>query len=288
MKKFVCAIGAVAIALVFISGCGNDNNAEIASSSDHLPPFDVSEMTLSPAAIDLDTLQFESNNQALVTLRARVRLSPPPASLPSSSTSSIPPYRIRFFLNAVDSDAPTPSIELTPTPQGLPPNNGAELIYTFTTRFSRAQVGAYTFIAFTESVMSGRVGQTARQKVTILDSRASAPQLVGVNSPDTVRIPASGTLLIQITATATHRNGVGFIREVLATRTDNRSITFQLLDDGDRNGLSGDLIAGDGIFTATLQVPSTNLPAVRTFEYQAIDRNNTRSNVISRRIVFIR
>ncbi len=288
MKKFVCAIGAVAIALVFISGCGNDNNAEIASSSDHLPPFDVSEMTLSPAAIDLDTLQFESNNQALVTLRARVRLSPPPASLPSSSTSSIPPYRIRFFLNAVDSDAPTPSIELTPTPQGLPPNNGTELVYTFTTRFSRAQVGAYIFIAFTESVMSGRVGQTARQKVTILDSRASAPQLVGVNSPDTVRIPASGTLLIQITATATHRNGVGFIREVLATRTDNRSITFQLLDDGDRNGLSGDLIAGDGTFTATLQVPSTNSPAVRTFEYQAIDRNNTRSNVISRRIVFIR
>ncbi len=286
MKKSVFVISAVATALLVASGCGD--LGEIASSSDQLPPFDVSEMSLSPAAIDLDTLQFESNNQALVTLRARLRLAPQPASLPNSPSSQSSPYRVRFFLNAVASDAPTPSIELTPTPEVRPPNSGAELIYTFTTRFSRAQVGLYTFIAFTESMMSGRAGQTARQKVTILDSRVSAPQLVSVNSPDTVRIPASGTSLIQITATATHRNGVGFIREVLATRTDNRSITFQLLDDGDRNGLSGDPLAGDGIFTATLQVPSTNSPAVRTFEYQAIDRNNTRSNVISRRIVFIR
>jgi hypothetical protein len=112
--------------------------------------------------------------------------------------------------------------------------------------------------------------------------------LLSVDAPDTVRIPETGTRIIQITARATHPNGVSFIREVLATRTDNRAITFRLLDDGDRNGLSGDQTAGDGIFTATLQVPSTNTPAVRTFEYQAIDRAERRSNVISKNIVFLR
>jgi hypothetical protein len=35
-------------------------------------------------------------------------------------------------------------------------------------------------------------------------------------------------------------------------------------------------------------VPSTNTPAVRTFEYQAIDRAERRSNVISKNIVFLR
>ncbi|MDW8466895.1 MAG: choice-of-anchor X domain-containing protein [Chloroherpetonaceae bacterium] len=136
--------------------------------------------------------------------------------------------------------------------------------------------------------MFGQSGGHARQTVRIRDSRASAPTLLSVESPDTVRIPETGTRLIQITARATHPNGVSFIREVLATRTDNRNITFQLLDDGDRNGLSGDQTAGDGIFTATLQVPSTNSPATRTFEYQAIDRAERRSNIITRSIVFLR
>jgi hypothetical protein len=237
-------------------------------------PPTVSFLSVQPLQIDLDTVRFEINGQARIRFRVETTI--------QFRNTAI--RNVRAMLMPPTGTEPMATAELRPRAGNIV---SAQYAGDLDARLTRSSVGTFTLVVIPFDVF-GQSGGDARQSIRITDSRASAPVLLSVDAPDTVRIPETGTRIIQITARATHPNGVTFIREVLATRTDNRAITFQLLDDGDRNGLSGDQTAGDGIFTATLQVPSTNTPAVRTFEYQAIDRAERRSNIISKNIVFLR
>lgn len=269
VKSQLTALCALMMACWSFACSDNRNLAETPEE----PPT-VSFLSVTPAQVDLDTVRFDANNQASVRFRVDVTI--------QFRNTAIRNVRAAFI--AESGAEPLATAELLPRAGTA---TIAQYAGDLTVRLTRARVGTFTVVATPFDVF-GQSGGDARQTIRISDSRASAPTLQSVDSPDTVRIPETGTRLIQITARATHPNGATFIREVLATRVDNRSITFQLLDDGDRNGLSGDQTAGDGIFTATLQVPSTNTPATRTFEYQAIDRAERRSNIISKSIVFLR
>lgn len=254
-----------------VVGLACDNQA--VSEAPYEPPT-VSFLSVQPAQVDLDTLRFEGNAPAEVRFRVEATI--------QFRNNAINAVQAAFV--SPSSTEPLAVVSLRPL---IGTATSVQYLGTLTVRLSRTSVGDFQVVVTPFDVF-GQSGGDARQTIRIRDSRASAPTLLSVDSPDTVRIPETGTRLIQITARATHPNGVTFVREVVAVRTDNRAITFQLLDDGDRNGLSGDQVAGDGVFTATLQVPSTNTPATRTFEYQAIDRAERRSNIITRSIVFLR
>ncbi|PIO47485.1 MAG: hypothetical protein CMR00_10250 [[Chlorobium] sp. 445] len=273
MKKFQRKIKAALWALLLASGSAACSDNNTMTDVQEEPPT-VSFLAVTPAQVDLDTVRFEANNQASVRFRVEVTI--------QFKNTAIRNVRAAFV--AQTDPEPLASAELLPRAGST---TSAQYAGDLNVRLTRTTVGHFTVVVTPFDVF-GQSGGDARQTIRITDSRASAPTLLSVESPDTVRIPESGTRLIQITARATHPNGVNFIREVRATRTDNRAITFQLLDDGERNGLSGDQTAGDGIFTATLQVPSTNTPATRTFEYQAIDRAERLSNIISKSIIFTR
>ncbi len=270
VKGHIIAVVSSAIAISANLACSDSTNTLEAQDE---PPT-VSFLSVQPSQIDLDTVRFEANGQTSVRFRVETTV--------QFRNTAI--RNVRAMLMPPTGTEPVATAELRPRAGNVV---SAQYAGDLDARLTRSSVGTFTLVVIPFDVF-GQSGGDARQSIRISDSRASAPVLLSVDAPDTVRIPETGTRIIQITARATHPNGVSFIREVLATRTDNRAITFQLLDDGDRNGLSGDQTAGDGIFTATLQVPSTNTPAVRTFEYQAIDRAERRSNVISKNIVFLR
>jgi hypothetical protein len=72
----------------------------------------------------------------------------------------------------------------------------------------------------------------------------------------------------------------------------NGGVTLRLCDDGGQSGCnpgfsagSGDAVAGDGYFTLTLIVESTNSAGVNTFVFEAVDRDGLRSEPLSRSIV---
>ncbi len=58
---------------------------------------------------------------------------------------------------------------------------------------------------------------------------------------------------------------------------------FQMFDDGDRFGLSGDVTAGDSLYSIRIQFAGAPSGAYR-FEFRAVDRSSDTSNVIIHRI----
>jgi hypothetical protein len=58
-----------------------------------------------------------------------------------------------------------------------------------------------------------------------------------------------------------------------------------MYDDGNANQISGDLIAGDGIYGLKISLPKTTTIGTYRFEFQAMDRSFDYSNVIIKNIV---
>ena len=71
----------------------------------------------------------------------------------------------------------------------------------------------------------------------------------------------------------------------------NGTSTLQLCDDGGGatcNALfpnSGDVTAGDGLFTLTIELESSNTPGDNIFVFKAIDRAGLESETVTRIIV---
>ncbi|MGA9115394.1 MAG: hypothetical protein WB626_01305 [Bacteroidota bacterium] len=100
------------------------------------------------------------------------------------------------------------------------------------------------------------------------------PGLAGLSAPDTVLLPAGDSLLIPMNVAAADSDGLGDVREVFFRSLDSSDplLRFSLLDDGGASPLSGDLLAGDGIFsTVVLLVDAPGVRRSFRFAFQAED-----------------
>jgi hypothetical protein len=103
---------------------------------------------------------------------------------------------------------------------------------------------------------------------TLLTTRAnSPPTLDGMSlvAPDTVTLPIGGSLLIPMSIAAQDSDGFSDIQSVFFLSPDggNPLFRFPLKDDGggDPGPPSGDLLAGDGVFSILL--PVSDSPTIR-------------------------
>ncbi len=111
------------------------------------------------------------------------------------------------------------------------------------------------------------------------------PTLSDLNAPDTVYIQPQ-TFLIRITVKASDPDGNDDIKTVQFNvfRPDGSPSSgnpFKMYDDGNASGISGDDKAGDGIYSIIIQLPSNAQRGTYKFEFQAIDKSNARSNIIT-------
>ena len=120
-----------------------------------------------------------------------------------------------------------------------------------------------------------------------------APVVSNLVAPDTVSQLESGIVAINVSIAAFDSNGAGDIQTVffnsfLPDGTPSQQNPIIMFDDGDPN--HGDAIAGDGIYSSIVKLPSkVSIPPVPlgTFrwEFQAKDRENKTSNIIIHNIV---
>jgi len=115
------------------------------------------------------------------------------------------------------------------------------------------------------------------------------PILSNLVAPDTVKL-SSGDQLIQLRVTANDSDGVADIRRVSFNSykpdgSPSSGNPFQMLDDGPTGGTSGDLQAGDQIYSLKILLPASTPPGGYRFEFQALDRSNLNSNVIVHQIL---
>ena len=111
----------------------------------------------------------------------------------------------------------------------------------------------------------------------------NAPEILEVNNPSNVQIPASGATIAVFEAKVTDIDGQDNIDKVfLNFRNPDGSLLqenpFQMLDDGSSE--SGDVAANDSVFTKTFSINSSNTANNRTALYWAIDKSGLNSDTL--------
>jgi hypothetical protein len=173
----------------------------------------------------------------------------------------------------------TPLIAGAMTPVG-----GGRYRATPVLEIPKGEVGEYMVVVFA----SGRGGQVSNQvRGTLVFAASGRPPVIhAVEAPDVVVRPAAGepARLVRIVAVVSDPDGLENISRVVMWNVDRPGNLLHLRDDGARTGASGDELAGDGRYTITVTVESTNQPGANTFAFQATDRTGLTSDVIHKTI----
>lgn len=160
-----------------------------------------------------------------------------------------------------------------PLNRGTTDSSGVTYYGQFSFILGRSDIGIYKVEAVANDQFN--LSSNAEQTSLIVSRRNSIPQVTSADVPDTVTLALGGTVLITMTATVADSDGAGDITEVYFYSLNSTDPTkkFDLLDDGNAGGLSGDALAGDGIYTITVVL--SDHPGVRKtygFEFHAQDK----------------
>lgn len=166
-----------------------------------------------------------------------------------------------------------------------PDATGGDSVYTATATLSitRSEIGLF-FLELWAEDKNGFRSNTALLPLTVARLNRP-PALQSVQAPDTV---AKGgiTQVLQLTAAVTDDDGLADIRRVIfnSFRPDNSPSSgnpFSLFDDGDI-AAHGDQTAGDGVYNLLVTLPASADTGRYRFEFQAFDRSNAASAVITK------
>lgn len=139
---------------------------------------------------------------------------------------------------------------------------------------------------------SGSRLSSVQGKFNISGFSTSPPEILWTENPDSVQIPASGSVGIDFQAKVFHPDGQNNISRVLIDLIDNTGSTlngspFDLFDDG-RLEESGDAVAGDSVYTQRFAIEPENQPDELTVRYHALDRFGASSDTVSSNLVIWR
>jgi hypothetical protein len=149
----------------------------------------------------------------------------------------------------------------------------------------------YTIYAWLKDESGSKLSRV-QGKLNITGFSTSPPEIIWVDNPDSVQIPAAGTTGFDFRAKVAHPDGQSNISRVLIDLIDNTGNTlsgspFDLFDDG-RLDESGDAIAGDSVYTRRFSIGQGNQPDDLTVRYHALDRFGASSDTVSTNLVIWR
>ncbi|NUN69869.1 MAG: hypothetical protein HUU02_09180 [Bacteroidetes bacterium] len=143
----------------------------------------------------------------------------------------------------------------------------------------------------------GYASTTINLPLSVIYSNNTPPVVTNFIAPDTIFVPTSQPELITVSVQVSDQEGlkdIKFVRMTIVNPIDNSVRSVQrLYDDGGNVNVpeyglpSGDVTAGDGLFTMVIPVPSgTARDIERDFNVFAIDQSDATSNIITKRVRF--
>ena len=268
MKNILCIM-----LFCFAEGCELPDKGIIDTTA---PPF-ISQTTMSPSVINVNRLGIQPTDP----IDTSIALS---AVVEDTTSSTLVIYTLldpsgNFFSTG-----------------NLASNGGGKFSASSHFHILKQDVGTYS-VQF-QATSNGEVSNTLVQSMLVENSNDHPPVISNLVMPDTVFVPPTGdTTFVKITLAVSDSDGLGNIASVSFTsRRPDSSVVgiYPMYDDGgivpvSPFGLrSGDAVAGDGIYTLTIPLPSsTTGNTYRDFLFSATDRSGESSNVLIRRI-FIR
>lgn len=259
-----------------ILGCQSDDSTPI--DPFHSPPF-VKSLAVSPSSINTDTINVGTQRLPTDSLRIRVKATAQVSN--PEGISNVKEVTARVFKPASQDLIQTAQL----SSDGNSPGGAAD-----DATFS----GVVSFVIVRSDIGDFKVEVTATNKTDLASNSLATfvsvlrlnkpPAVSDVVAPDSVSVGTS-TVLLRLTVRATDPDGQSDIQRVFLNsfKPDGSPATgnpFQMFDDGDVNGLSGDVSKGDGIYSLIIQLPPNTTKGNYRFEFQAVDRSGAASNVI--------
>ncbi|MEK6650903.1 MAG: hypothetical protein AABY75_07995 [Bacteroidota bacterium] len=157
---------------------------------------------------------------------------------------------------------------------------GGAAIFSIT----RVEVGVWT-VRVAATSANGARSITATLPLTVFRNNRP-PVLSNLTADTSVSLSSPDLLLISIRAV--DADGTQDIKKVyfnsfLPSGNPSSGNPFLLLDDGNTTGLSGDLAAGDRVYSLRIQFAGA-APGAYRFEFHAVDRSSDSSNVVLHQI----
>ncbi len=238
-----------------------------------------SSLLLSPSTVDIDTLGISGGTSTeTVTVPALVRIR-------FFST----PSHLTIVARARRDFTSSPLASRALHDDGAPPDlqaNDGEFSGKLEFTIRRVEVGTYWIEAFGETVQGHRTKVLYEPFLVVRSNQP--PVLSNLQAPDTVAL-SSQDQLIQLRVRASDPNGLqDVVRVIFNSYRPNGAPSsgnpFEMYDDGNRNGPSGDEIRGDGIYSLRILLPATTQTGTYRFEFQAYDRAGATSNLLIHRM----
>lgn len=154
--------------------------------------------------------------------------------------------------------------------------------FTFNTATNNSlELTVFVFDAPQEGVLSN----TLQRRLIQTGFTTQPPQIINFDHPSVVTIPTEGTVAFRFETEVFHPEGQENILSVLLELFDSAGNLlggepFLMLDDGDVQN-SGDLDAGDGIFTRAFSIGPGNQPEVYDVRTYALDRHGLSSDTLT-------
>jgi hypothetical protein len=167
----------------------------------------------------------------------------------------------------------------------FPDQNAFDSVYSRSIDFQirRVFVGKMMLSLWSED-RSGRLSNTYLLPLEIIRRDNQKPFLSNLTM-DSLVVVSDADQFLQLKIKASDPDGQSDILKVFFNSykpggSPSVGNPFQMYDDGNENQLSGDMIAGDGIYGIIVRLPATATIGKYRFEFHAVDRSLDSSNVI--------
>ncbi len=243
---------------------------------------------------------------------------------PQIETFSLAPQRIVYALldeEAIDGDSVTVELSLTVTVQasdtpvaqvtfailspdttaapilaGILPNSATNIYSgTVNVTLSALEIQSYPVLVYVTDT-DNQIGGEARSSVTYVRSfePGSPPVIEDLPIPATIQRPDDGdpARSLSFVAEVSDADGLKDIEQVEFWNETSPGTRFLLCDDGGRrtcgsSAESGDVTAGDGLFTRRVFISSDNALGTNTFVFEATDHAGLRSQQVHHTVEII-
>jgi hypothetical protein len=265
----------LAIAL-FVLGCQSDENTPI--DPFRLPPF-VKSFEISPTTVNTDTInvgqQRLPTDTLSITVNAIAQVSDP-EGISNLLEVSVGVYRP----TSRDLIKTAALLDNGVSPDAIAGDGTFASLVTF--KILRSDIG--DFQVEVTAVNKSNVTSNTLTRFLTVERLNRPPILSDLVAPDSVSVSTS-VVLLQLTVTAADPDGQSDVQKVFFNSfkpdgSPSSGNPFQMLDDGNAGGSSGDQVSGDGIYSLVIQLPPGTPKGDYRFEFQAEDRSGALSNTV--------
>jgi hypothetical protein len=261
---------------LFVLGCQSDENTPI--DPFHLPPY-VKSFEISPTSVNTDTInvgqQRLPTDTLKITVSAKAQVSDP-EGLSNLQEVSVGIYKP----GSQDLIKTAPLFANGVAPDAIAGDGIFAGLVTF--NIVRSDIG--DFQVEVTALNKSNVASNTLSRFVSVQRLNQPPTLSDLLAPDSASVSTS-VVFLQLTVEASDPDGPSDIQKVFFNSfkpdgSPSSGNPFQMLDDGNAGGPSGDQVSGDGIYSLVIQLPPGTPKGNYRFEFQAEDRSGALSDTI--------